>query len=366
MAGETGPFIFGPDGPKPNPYSWTKAATMVYVSQPVGVAFTTGINNNTNEDQISEQLALWLWEFFYHFVELFDKNIYIVGESYVGRYAAWQFDAFYKNPAGDTPRMLKGGMLISPAFSDLTVQLDTPTYQFAKKHQRLLNFTDADLASIKNESDTCHLTNFIKNHLTYPPKGRLPAPDDQCYTFDTYIDSAKEKNPNFNMYNIRKPNTEPAGAPTAIEKFFNRTDVQDYIHAPRQNFKLCKQVFADDNQDASDPPDRTPSFQHSKFAKMIESSKKFIIMSGMLDGLVLTAGTELALQNLTWHKAQGFNLPPVLRLCDMEGNVRGYSTDGERGLRLMVVPNAGHMVSSVFSTTSLFHFNTDIFFLSFI
>ncbi|PWN32653.1 alpha/beta-hydrolase, partial [Meira miltonrushii] len=343
MAGETGPFIFGPDGPKPNPYSWTTAATMVYVSQPVGVSFTTGINNNTNEAQISEQLALWLWKFFYHFVELFDKNVYIVGESYMGRYAAWQFDAFHKNPAGDTPRMLKGGMLISPAFSDFTVQLDTATYDFAKKNQKVLNFTNQDLASVKNESDTCNLTNFIHDHLTYPPMGRLPTPDDQCYTFDTYMETAQEKNPNFNMYNIKQPKTD-SDPNTQLVKFFNRTDVQDYIHAPRQHFELCKKVFNDDNQDSSEPPDRTPSFAHSNFARMIERSRKFIIMNGMQDGLVLTAGTELALQNLTWGGAQGFNLPPVFPMCDMEGNVRAYATDNERGLRFMVAPNAGHMV----------------------
>lgn len=346
MAGETGPFIFGPDGPKPNPYSWTKAANIVYVSQPVGVAFTTAsVNNNTNEEQISEQLNLWIREFFHHFIELYPKNIYIVGESYMGRYAAWQFDAFAKKPVGDTPRHVQGGMLISPAFSDLTLQLDTATYQFAKKHQKLLNFTNQDLATVKNESDTCHLTNFLQDHLTYPPKGPIPFPDDQCYTFDTYIDLAQEKNPNFNMYNIKQPKTSSPDPNSLLEKFFNRTDVQDYIHAPRQHFKLCKQVFLDENYDESDPPDRTPSFEHSNFARMIEKSKKFVIMNGMQDGLVSTAGTELALQNLTWGGARGFNIPPVIRLCDMEGNVRAFATDKERGLRLIIAPNAGHMVS---------------------
>lgn len=344
---ETGPFTFGPEGPRPNPYSWTIAANIVYVSQPVGVSFTTGISNNTNEAQISEQLTAWFWQFFGTFPELFRKRVWIVGESYMGRYSAYQFDAFFKKPVGDTPSLLQGGMLISPAFSSLTTQLDTPIYQFVKQHKKLFKFNDQDLVKVKNESDTCHLTNFVRDHLTYPPKGRLPNPSEECETFDTYLDIAHEKNPNFNIYNIKERKKKSDKEPTALEKFFNRTDVQDYIHAPRQNFILCKPVFGKENEDQSDPPDRTPSFEHSNFAKMIEKSKDFLMVNGMLDGLVLSTGTELALQNLTWGGLQGFNLPPLIPLCDMEGDKRAFATDKERNLRLVIVPNAGHMVSLI-------------------
>jgi len=60
---ENGPFIFQTDKAQPNPYSWTKAANILYIAQPVGVSFTTGTASNTNEFQISNQFTLFLIEF---------------------------------------------------------------------------------------------------------------------------------------------------------------------------------------------------------------------------------------------------------------------------------------------------------------
>lgn len=350
MMQEIGPFIFPPgqDQPKPNPYSWTIGANLLFISQPVGVAFTTGITKNTNEEQISQQLVSWLFEFFKIFPKLRFNKIWIVGESYVGHYAAWQIDAYQKNSAMNRINGIKGGILFSPAFSDLTVQLDTAAYPFAKMNQNILDFKSEDLKTIKNESDTCQLTNFVHQNLFYPPRSRLPDPNANCLTFDLYYELANRHNRYFNVYNIKHPNTQLPGEASPLELFLNRTDVQDYIHAPRENFVLCKQVFADDNQDASDPPDRTPSFQNSKFAKMIEYSSNFTIVNGLLDGLVMSSGTELALQNLTWGDKQGFDFPPSgnVPLCDLEGNKRAFATQSERKLRLVMVPDAGHLVPS--------------------
>lgn len=346
---EIGPFIFPPgqNQAKPNPYSWTIAANVLFISQPVGVAFTTGKTNNTNEDQISEQFVTWLFHFFAIFPNLRFCNLWIVGESYVGRYSAYQFDAYFKNPAGRYLQGIKGGMLFSPAISDLTVQLDIPVYQFAKLNKDILRFKDQDLKIIKEESDNCHLTTITRNYLTYPPRSKLPNPNVTCLPYDLYLELAQQHNHYFNMYNIKQPNLNLPGTPTALEKFFNRTDVQDYIHAPRQPFKLCKQVFLDANYDDSDPPDRSPNFQNSKLSQMIQHSSNFTIFNGLLDGLVLSQGVELALQNLTWGGKQGFDHPPSgkVPLCDMEGNKRAFATENERKLRLVMVPDAGHMVS---------------------
>ncbi|PWN32654.1 alpha/beta-hydrolase [Meira miltonrushii] len=345
---EIGPFIFPPgeDQARPNAYSWTIAANVLFISQPVGVAFTTGTTNNTNEDQISQQFVTWLFHFFAVFPNLRFNRIWIAGESYVGRYAAYFLDAYRRNPAGKYLQGIKGGILFSPVVSDLTVQLDAVTYEFAKLNKNILRFKEEDLKIVKNESDTCHLTNFTYNYLTYPPQSRLPDPNPECLTFDLYLELARQHNSHFNMYNIEEPNMGLPGQPTALEKFFNRTDVQDYIHAPRQNFKICKQVFADENYDESEPPDRSPSFQKSILALMVEYSTNFTIMSGLLDGLVMSRGLELALQNLTWGGEQGFNYPPSGRvpLCDMEGNKRAFATFSERKLRYVAVPDAGHMI----------------------
>jgi carboxypeptidase D len=83
---ENGPFLYESVKAKPyvNSYSWTKAATMLYVEQPIGTGFTTGAVTNTNEDQVAAQFAGFLDNFYKVFPELASKKLYITGESYAG------------------------------------------------------------------------------------------------------------------------------------------------------------------------------------------------------------------------------------------------------------------------------------------
>lgn len=340
---ENGPFLINGGAPVVNQYSWTNAANIVYISQPVGVSFTTGTTTNSNEDQVSEQFALWLAEFFKVFPELLQFNIYLTGESYMGEAYPFTVQALKRNP--DTKKLfVRGGMLIAPAFSDFTAQLETPAYQFVKDHQQTLKFTDAEVAAVKAESDRCNLTDFISKNLKYPAKGRLPVASSDCDPFDLYIKTATAHNPLFDYYNIKIDKETPDDQQTVVEKFLNDVNVQDYIHAPRQTFKMCQDVFAQNNTDQSDAGDSTPSYTHSLFAQMIEFCGKFIVMAGTLDGLVLSEGVKLALQNLTWNGGQGFKEEANIPLYDLEGNQRAISTKLERGLRLVVVSDSGHMI----------------------
>ena len=164
MSAENGPFLFDPkDGMvSTNKYSWTLAANILYLTQPIGASFTTCSSSNIeNEDQISQQFALFLTEFFKIFTELRSMNIWLLGESYEGQMISFQFNALKQYPPNGKALNLKGGMLISPFFSDLTAQLASAVYPFAVEHQRQLGFTDMEMTSLKNQTDTCQLTDFI-------------------------------------------------------------------------------------------------------------------------------------------------------------------------------------------------------------
>ena len=77
---------------------------------------------------------------------------------------------------------------------------------------------------------------------------------------------------------------------------------------------------------------------------MFEESERFIIMTGMLDGLLFSQGVQLALQNLTWAGVQGFMKAPTEALYDMEGEQKAFGTEEERKVRLVIVPEGGHML----------------------
>lgn len=155
------------------------------------------------------------------------------------------------------------------------------------------------------------------------------------------------KNPKFNIYNIAEPGVfdiDPLGDPNDGKfqfTYFDRKDVQDYIHAPHINWTQCAHgtilgspVFPDG--DSSPPPDQTV------LAGVIEKSKRTVIAHGLLDGLLLSNGSALALQNLTWHDKQGFQQAPK-PLPVLDGKPQG-TYNQERNLLFAMASQSGHML----------------------
>lgn len=106
--------------------------------------------------------------------------------------------------------------------------------------------------------------------------------------------------------------------------------------------KRCvRNIFYPDD-DQSLAPDRSPGFEHPLLARMIEQSTKTIFISSEYDFKLITNGTALALQNLTWNKDQGFSKPPLTPIFDVERKQRGLAVT-ERGLTFASIKGSGHL-----------------------
>ena len=234
------------------------------------------------------------------------------------------------------PFNLQGVYIIDPVISDFTLQGDAPTYPFVVKNQKLLNLTDSEVAQIKAAADGCGLTNYVETNLLYPPKGPMVYDDAPCngtYPEDVYL-GLMDNMPCFDVYHITDTcDTYFVGN----EGYFNNPELQDYIHAPHLNWEACGPIVFP-HGDRSTPPDR-----HGILQRTIEKSQRAIIANGDLDGLIMTNGTALALQNLFWNGDQGFKTPPTNSLIGTDGKESG-SWVTERGLTFAVHTTAGHMV----------------------
>jgi carboxypeptidase D len=78
---ENGPFTWeaGTLAPVQNPYSWTNLTNMLWVEQPVGVGYSQGVPNITNEVELAAEFR----GFYKSFVDTFQtKNwkTYVTGE----------------------------------------------------------------------------------------------------------------------------------------------------------------------------------------------------------------------------------------------------------------------------------------------
>jgi carboxypeptidase D len=87
---ENGRFVWQPGTFEPieNPYSWVNLTNMLWVDQPVGTGFATGVANYTTEEAVAQDFI----QFFKNFEVLFgisNFKIYITGESYAGRYVPY-------------------------------------------------------------------------------------------------------------------------------------------------------------------------------------------------------------------------------------------------------------------------------------
>jgi len=88
---ESGPFRAGVGGKflVPNPYSWNKVASMIYIEQPAGVGFST-IANSTDfqysDDQAAADNYRFVRGFFERFPQYAKRAFYAAGESYAGHY----------------------------------------------------------------------------------------------------------------------------------------------------------------------------------------------------------------------------------------------------------------------------------------
>ena len=122
LLSENGPFTWeaGTIAPTKNAYSWVNLTNVMWVEQPVGVGFSQGISNITNEVELGQEFI----GFYKSFVNAFQAQnfkVYLTGESYGGYYTPYIADAFIK--ADDPVYYNLAGMAINdPIIGDYTLQ----------------------------------------------------------------------------------------------------------------------------------------------------------------------------------------------------------------------------------------------------
>ena len=103
---------------------------MVWVEQPVGVGFTQGTPNITDEVELAQQFAGFYKQFSKAF-GLQNRKIYIAGESYAGFYVPYVADAFIqKNDS--TYYNLAGLSIIDPIIGNEVLQQAGKQFSFGE------------------------------------------------------------------------------------------------------------------------------------------------------------------------------------------------------------------------------------------
>lgn len=99
--------------------------------------------------------------------------------------------------------------------------------------------------------------------------------------------------------------------------YFDRADVKAAMHAPADvNWQECSAINVFNGSDNSLDP-----IQHV-LPQVIEATNRVLVSNADLDFVIITAGTLLSIQNMTWNGKLGFeqepSTPTVITLPDLQ------------------------------------------------
>ncbi|KAJ9620999.1 hypothetical protein H2203_007586 [Taxawa tesnikishii (nom. ined.)] len=329
---ENGRFTWVPGtyAPTENPYSWVNLTNMLWVEQPVGTGFSIGTPNATSQEQIAQDFI----KFFKNFQEIFGtKNykIYVTGESYAGRYVPYISAAMLD--ANDTEFYnLSGALVYDPCIGAFEyVQEEVVVVPFVQENNNLLNFNASFMADLESLHQSCGYADFIDRYMKFPPTEQQPAVNSHtvnatCDVFDLIDQAAFAPNPCFNIYEINQMCPivmDVLSFPTqlVIENpgkgtYFNRTDVKQAIHAPLDvSWAECanQNVFVGNSYNLTGPEGEGDTsadpIQHV-LPQVIEATNRVLVSNGDYDMIIITNGTLLSIQNMTWNGKLGFQEQP--------------------------------------------------------
>jgi carboxypeptidase D len=337
---------------------------VLWVEQPVGTGFSIGEVTAKDETDVARDFN----NFFLNFQQTFGiKNfkIFLTGESYAGRYVSYisaamldRKDPVHFNVSGTLPFIfygraltkVTGALLYDPCIgSYVWEQNQVPIVPFAVKNNNVLGLNASFLTQLQALDKKCGYADFRKKYLTFPPPGKQPhggVTDLSCDIFGMVYAAAYAPNPCFNIYEISSQCpllSDPLGFPTGLQYsypgqpiYFNRADVKKAMNAPLDvEWLECKGPVFIGNGGPEGEGDTSPDPIQSVLPRVIEATNRVLISNGDLDMSIITDGTLLAIQNMTWGGKLGFQSLPntsiVITLPDLQ-YASTFEANGGAGL----------------------------------
>lgn len=261
-------------------------------------------------------------------------------------------------------------------YSNNPIPQDIPVASFATAWSDIFGFNDSFTSALATSASQCGYQDYLTKYITFPPTERQPSTlpgveADQvtykpgCGLFNEVFSAAAEVNPCFSPYtitNLCPIKYDPLGFTDGTmfvpngsgPVYFNRPDVKTTIHAPQdKEWLFCTNdpVFVDGlDSSVVDGPGSQPVLPN-----VIDRTQNVILGHGSQDFVLISDGTLLSIQNITFGGAMGFQSRPVEALYipyhanDDFTTVAGAGVLGtahtERGLTYIAVAPAGHFLA---------------------
>jgi len=332
---ENGPYQFAEDSSvKSNPYSWNEISNLLFVDQPIGTGFSNGsaLNDARSEEDVAEDMAIFLKGFVEQNPEFDGRDFYITGESYAGHYVpaiAYHLTAV----ATDVPLNLKG-IAIGNGLTDPFAQY--PAYAEFSYENDLVGETTYE--AMKLGLKACQGLIYESQHDHDGLKAQVVTLE-YCSLISELPALGNPVNPRFNVYDIR----EPCGTPplcydfSQSDEFLNRADVQEVLGVSGRKWIECDQLVH---------TFLLGDWMHNLMPKvgwMLDNTDlEVLVYSGDKDWICNWRGGEAWTAATKWAHEKEFNEAPYQKwhvVDEPAGEMRQYGN-----LHFLRVYDAGHMV----------------------
>ncbi|KAJ5936316.1 hypothetical protein N7454_005614 [Penicillium verhagenii] len=340
-------------------FTWlpgTYEPVVTQVDQPVGTGFSTGTPTATTEEDIANSFVYFL-KGFQELYGIKNFRIFMSGESYAGRYVPYISAAMLDQ--NDTEHFdISGALMYDACIGQWDyIQAELPAYPFVQQHAELFNFNQSFMNDLESTYEQCGYKDYFDTYMTYPASGIQPSKSmnySVCDIYNMIYDEAYNPNPCWSPYRVGQMCPllwDVLGFPTDLAyepsqtTYFNRKDVKRALHVPEYiEWELCsaESVFVGTDPGPEQQYDESPNPTELVLPRLIEATNRVLIANGDWDYLIITNGTLLAIQNMTWHGELGFKNRPTtpihIEMPDLQWSAifdaqEGYGGfDGPQGL----------------------------------
>ncbi|TID20844.1 serine-type carboxypeptidase F [Venturia nashicola] len=332
---ENGRFIWGwgQYSATENLYTWVNLTNVLWVEYPVGTGFSTGNVTATSEEQTAADFIA----FFKNFLDIFAiKNfkIYVTGESYAGRYVPYVSAAMLDEK--DKERFdLKGALMYDPVIGQYEhIGQTIPAVPYIREYKKFFNFNQTFMDQLVSAHKACGYADFLDKYMVFPPAGVQPWLEGgfnnksvACDLWYLARKAAFRTNPCFNIFEISSMCpilSDPLAYPSDLQYqydgmggvYFNRSDVKAAIHVAQDlSWSECSgPVFVRSAGGLYRNGDTSLDPIQSVLPRVIEATNRVLIANGEYDFELITNGTLLSIQNMTWGGALGFQSAPTTEI----------------------------------------------------
>jgi len=331
------------NGTIPNEFSWTNKANVIWVDQPAGAGFSSGIWDY-GENGVAEDFYDFLQEFYIQLPQYKSHDLYITGESYAGHYIpAISNHIWEKNQEGngDFEIPLKG-LAIGNGLTNTEIQytaypdmaLDGGKSEGGSLEEGVItNQYEQAIMRAAVEPCTALIRECNAGIPVVSPEACLGA-----YIVCNYGEQIPYQLSGYNPYDMRiKCEVPPLCYDMSnVDKLLNNAEVKETLGAKGSwtscNMLANKLYIADYMKN-----------YHNEIANLLENGLEVLIYAGDVDYICNWLGNKMWVKALEWEGKEAFNAaedePWIISTGETAGRLRTY-----QNFQFLQVYNAGHMV----------------------